>query len=100
MLEEYFTKEGGSTYAKGDGKVKKRVKNKIGPYYNCNKLGHLIADCPEMKSKSSISKKLYEKKAMKATWDLQSESKEDINTVNVCFMAQKMKQLRQFLNLA
>ena len=35
--------------------------------YNCRKSGHIITNCPEMKSKPPTSKKLYKKKALKAT---------------------------------
>jgi len=45
----------------------------IGPCYNCKKPDHLIADCPDIKSKASTSKKLYKKKAIKTTWDSESE---------------------------
>ena len=35
--------------------------------FNCRKLGHIVAECPENKSKPSTSKKPYKKKALKAT---------------------------------
>ena len=41
----------------------------------------------ENKSKPSTSKKPYKKKALKATWDSKSESKEEEDTTNVGFMA-------------
>ena len=37
--------------------------------FNCRKLGQMVADCSETKSKPSTSKKPYKKKALKATWD-------------------------------
>ena len=45
-----------------------------------------MAECPD-KVKPSTSKKPYKKKAMKATWDSESESEEEIDTANMCFMA-------------
>ena len=39
-----------------------------------------------MKSKASTLKKSYKKKTMKATWDSEGKSEEDIGTTNVCFM--------------
>ena len=35
--------------------------------FNCRKPGHIVAECPETKSKPSTSKKRYKKKALKAT---------------------------------
>jgi len=55
--------------------------------FNCRKPGHIVAECPENKSKPSISKKPYKKKALKATWDSESESDEEVDTANMCFMA-------------
>ena len=53
------------------------------------KLGHLIVDYPKMKNKASTSKKTFKKKAMKATWDdSESDSEENVDSANVCFMAQ------------
>jgi len=43
--------------------------------FNCQKPGHMVTDYPEIKSKPSTSKKPYEKKALKATWDSESEIK-------------------------
>ena len=45
------------------------------------------SDCPDTKSKPSTYRKPYKKKALKATWDPESESKEKLDTTNVCFMA-------------
>ena len=36
---------------------------------------------------TSTSKKPFKKKALKATWNSESESKEEVDTTNVCFMA-------------
>ena len=47
----------------------------------------MVADCLETKSKPSTSKKPYKKKALKATWNSESESDEEVDTTNVCFMA-------------
>ena len=55
--------------------------------FNCRKSGHIVADCPETKSKSSTSKTPYKKEAFKAIWDSESESEEEVDTANVCFMA-------------
>jgi len=55
--------------------------------FNCRKPSHMVADCPETKGKPSTSKKPYKKKSLKATWDLKSESEEEVGTTNVCFMA-------------
>ena len=52
-----------------------------------------MSECPKIKNKPSTSnkpstlKKPYKKKALKATWDSKSESKEEVDTANVCFMA-------------
>ena len=45
------------------------------------------ADCPETKSKPSTSKKPYKKKALKATWDSENETDEEVDTTHVCFIA-------------
>jgi len=57
--------------------------------FNCRKPGHIVAECPETKSKPSTSKKSYKKKALKPTWDSENESEEEVETANVCFMANK-----------
>jgi len=54
--------------------------------FNCQRPGHIVAECPD-KVKPSTSKKPFKKKAMKATWDSESESEEEIDTANMCFMA-------------
>lgn len=60
----------------------------MGPCYKCNKYGHLMADCPIMVATSSSSKKKNKKKAFQATWDdSESESEEDNDKANMCFMA-------------
>ena len=58
--------------------------------FNCRKPGHIIAECLDIKNKPSSSnepKKPFKKKALKATWDSESESEEEVDTTNVCFMA-------------
>ena len=55
--------------------------------FNCRKLGHIVAECPENKGKPSTFKKPNKKKALKATWDSESESDEEVDTANMCFMA-------------
>ena len=53
--------------------------------YHCKKPGHLIAECHPFKATSS--KRVPKKKAMKATWDnSESDSEEEVDAVNVCFM--------------
>jgi len=44
----------------------RKDKEDIDLYYNCKKLGHIIADCPTIKTTTSTSKKLYKKIAIKA----------------------------------
>jgi len=48
--------------------------------FNCRKPGHVVADCPETKSKPLTSKKLYKKMALEATWDSESETDEEVDT--------------------
>ena len=58
--------------------------------FNCQKPGHIIIECPDIKNKPSSSnkpRKPFKKKALKATWDSESESREEVDTANVCFMA-------------
>ena len=55
--------------------------------YNCRKLGHIIAECSEIKSKLTTSKKSSKRKALKATCDSESDSEEEVDTTNVYFMA-------------
>ena len=55
--------------------------------FNCRKPGHIVVECPKNKGKPSTSKKSYKKKALKATWDSESESDEEIDTAHMCFMA-------------
>ena len=53
-----------------------------------------MADCPDFKKKISFSlkqKKPVEKKVYKATWDSESEFEDEVNTTNVCFMANTPK---------
>ena len=61
----------------------------MGPCYHCKKTGHLIADCPSLQA--TTSKKVQKKKKIiVATWDdSETESKEEINTIHVCFMANR-----------
>ena len=54
--------------------------------FNCRKSGHIIAECPENKSKPTISKKPHKKKALKTTSNSESESEEEVDTTNVWFM--------------
>ena len=68
-----------------EGKEEKKI-----TCYNCQKPGHIMADCPDFKKKISSSlkqKKPVEKKVYKATWDSKSESEDEVDTANVCFMA-------------
>jgi len=55
--------------------------------FNCRKSGHIITECTKTKSKPSTSKRPYKKKALKATWDSESKSEKEVDTANVCFMA-------------
>ena len=55
--------------------------------FNCWKPRHIVAECPKTKNKPSTLKKPYKKKALKVTWDSESESEEEVDTANVCFMA-------------
>ena len=73
---------------KFEGKEERRI-----ICYNCRKPGHIMADCPEFKKKVSSSKpkKPMEKKAYKATWDSESESEEEVDQANMCFMANTPK---------
>ena len=53
-----------------------------------------MAECPDFRKKISSSikqKKSFMKKALKATWDSESESEEEVDTANVCFMANTPK---------
>ena len=53
-----------------------------------------MAECPDFRNKISSSikqKKSFMKKALKSTWDLESESEEEVDTANVCFMANTPK---------
>jgi len=44
----------------------------------------MVVDYPETKSKPSTSKKPYKKKALKATWESESETDEEVDTTHVC----------------
>ena len=60
-----------------------------------------MANCPEFKKKMTSSfkpKKPEEKKAYKATWDSESESEEEVDTANMCFMANTPKVTPQPLD--
>ena len=53
-----------------------------------------MAECPDFKNKISSSmkqKKSFVKKAFKATWDSESESEDEVDTANMCFMANTPK---------
>ena len=72
-----------------------RKKEEVGPCIHDKKLGHVIAECPTLKATSS--RRVPKKKAMKATWDDNSESnsREDVETFNVCFMAHEDDPTKQ-----
>ena len=58
--------------------------------FDCQKSGHIIAECSDIKNKPSFSnksKKPFKKKALKATWDSESESEDEVDMTKVCFMA-------------
>ena len=55
--------------------------------FNYRKPGHIVAECPRNKGKPSTSEKPYKKKALKATWDSESESDKEVDTAHMCFMA-------------
>jgi len=66
--------------------VKERKKEEVGPCYNCKKQGHMIADYLNLKA--TTSRRMPKKKAMMASWDdSESDSGDDIDVANVCFMA-------------
>ena len=47
------------------------------------------ADYPKMKNKTSMFKKPFKKREMKATWDdSEVEPEEKVDTANMCFMTQ------------
>ena len=53
-----------------------------------------MADCPDFKNKISSSMKQnkpFVKKEFKATWDLEGESEDEVDTANMCFMANTPK---------
>ena len=81
-------KRGNFKRGKWQDKDRRNERDSTGPCYNYNKYGHLMADCPTMVAKGSSSKKPYKKKALQATWDdSESESEEEEDTANMCFMA-------------
>ena len=51
---------------------------------DCQKPGHIISNCPDT---NHYIREALQKKALKATWDLESESEEEVDMANVCFMA-------------
>jgi len=59
----------------------------VGSCFHYKKSEHLIRECPTLKATSSS--RVPKNKAMKATWDddSESDSSEDVDTANVCFMA-------------
>ena len=68
---------------------------------NCRKPEHIMADCPEFKKKMTSSfkpKRPDEKKAYKATWDSKSESEDEVDTANMCFMTNTPKVTPQPLD--
>ena len=71
--------------ARAQGKIK-RKKYKIGPCFHCKKQGHLIVECPSLQATSS--RRIQEKKALKATWDgPESKSDKDVYVANMRFIA-------------
>ena len=53
-----------------------------------------MADCPDFKKTMTSSlkqKRPVEKKVYKVTWDSESESEDEVDTANVCFMANTPK---------
>ena len=76
------------------GKEKKKI-----ICFNYWKSGHIIVEYPEIKNKlsslnkRSTSKKPYKKKALKATWDLESETEEEVDT-QTCVSWQMITHLR------
>ena len=66
--------------------------------YNCRKPGYIMADCLNFKKKVTSSlkqKRPVEKKAYKASWDSESESEDEVDTTNMCFMANTPKVTSQ-----
>ena len=60
-----------------------------------------MADCPDFKKNVTSSfkqKRPVEKKAYKATWDSESESEDEVDTANMCFMANTPKVTTQPLD--
>ena len=63
--------------------------------------GHMMADCPDFKKKmiSSLKQKRpVEKKVYKSTWDSESEAEDEVDTANMCFMANTPKVTTQPLD--
>ena len=72
-----------------EGKEEKKI-----TCYNYQKPGHIMDDCPDFKNKISSSlkqKKSFVKKAFKATWDSESESENEVDTANMCFMKHTLR---------
>ena len=52
-----------------------------------SKFRHVIVECSGNNAKLTNFKKPYQKKDLKTTWNLESESEEEVDTAHVCFMA-------------
>ena len=71
-VRRMYNKEKINNRRRWQGKEEKKI-----IYFNCWKPGYIIAECPDIKNKSSFSnkpKKPFIKKALKVTWDSESES--------------------------
>ena len=66
--------------------------------YNYRKPGHVIAEHADIWRKPTTSKNPYKKKVLKATWDSESDSEEEVDTINVCFMTNENTP-KKLLNL-
>ena len=84
----FYKKVRQSNFRRGkpQGRYEKK-REEPGPCFHCKKIGHLIADCPALQA--TTSKHGKKKKALAATWDdSESESEEEHDAANMCFMAQ------------
>jgi len=85
----FYKKGRQSNFRRGkpQGRFEKK-RDEPGPCFHCKKIGHLIADCPALQASTS-KHGMKKKKALAATWDdSESESEEEIDTANMCFMVQ------------